>query len=123
MPANALLVRWVGGWLEVTDPPAITTYGRREAFLDLSAQQSEHEAQRLAQAQLAAVVGVRTETSVDVAPVGPADQPFIAYGTGDYVNVPNWAGVGLATRVVSLGGAVDDDGQISFSVDLSDQAY
>jgi len=121
VPANALLVRWVGGWLEVTHPPAITTYGRREAFLDLSAQQSEYEARRLAEAQLVAVAGVRTATAVDVAPVGPADLPFVAYGTGDYVGVPNWAGTAQATRVVALAGAVDDNGQVTFSVDLSDQ--
>lgn len=123
MPANAFLVRWVGGWLEVTNPPAITAHGRREAFLDLSAQQSEYEAQRLAQAQLGAVAGVRTETAIDVAPLGPADQPFVAYGTGDYIDVPNWDGTALATRVVAIAGAVDDDGQLSFSVDLSDQVY
>lgn len=123
MPANALLVRWVGGWLEVANPAVIASYGRREAFLDLSAQQSQFEAQRLALAQLDAVAGVRTETSVDVAPVGATDAPFIAYGTGDYVNVPSWDGVALATRVIALGGAVDDNGQLSFSVDLSDQVY
>lgn len=123
MPANALLVRYVGGWLEVTDAGAIAAHGRREAFLDLSAQQTEAEARRLAGAQLAAVTGTRTETGVDVVPIGPVDQPFVAYRTGDYVNVPNWDGVALATRVISLAGAIDDNGQLSFSVDLSDQVY
>lgn len=123
MAANALLVRWVGGWLEVTDAADITANGRREAFLDLSAQQTEAETRRLAMAQLGAVAGIRTETSVDVAPVDTTDTPFVAYRTGDYVNVPNWDGVPLPTRVLSLGGAVDDNGQFSFSVDLSDQTY
>lgn len=121
MPVNALLVRWVGGWDEVYDGPSETTHGRREALLGLGAQQSLGEAQRLARAQLETFAQVRTEVAVDVAPVGAGDAPFVGYRVGDHVTAIDWEGTAEPTRVVALGGAVDDDGLVTYSVDLADQ--
>jgi hypothetical protein len=119
--ANALLVRHVAGWVEVLDAASIAATGRREAYLDVGAQQSATEAVRLAQAQLADSAHERVATTVEPAPLDGTDTPFLAYAVGDHIDVPTWDGSMRPTRVLALGGAVDDDGFLSFSVDLADQ--
>jgi hypothetical protein len=121
MLVNVLLVRWAGGWEEVRDEPSITAHGRAEGYLDLGAQESLSEAVRLSRAHMDDAARIRTQATVDVAPLGAADKPVVAFTIGDFVNVPNWAGASQATRVVAIGGAVDEDGYVSFSVDISDQ--
>jgi hypothetical protein len=118
MPANVFLVRWVGGWTQV-DRGGFEI--RREACLGLGAQQSLEEARRVAGAQLDAFADVRDEIATEPAPMGPDDTPWLAYRTGDYVVVPTWSGSHSDQRVISMGGALDDNGRITFSVELHDR--
>lgn len=121
MIVNAMLVRWVGGWIEVLDTGSVTTLGRHEALLSLGAQEAEAEARRLAVAQLADVSKVRFEVAADVAPMGPVDKPFLGYTLGDRLNVPSWDGVSRPTRITSMSGSVDVDGRVTFALEATQE--
>jgi hypothetical protein len=116
MPVTAMLVRWVGGWTE-------TSIGgrRREATLGLGAQQSEAEAIRVANAQLAVFGDARTEVAVDLKPMTADDTPWLAFRVGDYIAAPEWDGTNQDQRVMSLTAAVDDNGMITYSTELKDR--
>ena len=116
-----MLVRWVGGWLEVVDAASIGALGRREALLALGGQDTEAEARRLAVAQMADVSKVRYEIAADVAPMAATDKPFVGYTLGDWLAVPAWNGAVRPTRITSISGTVDDDGRVSFAVEATQE--
>lgn len=118
MPINALLVRSLTGWSETVR--STSTY-RREACLGLGAQQNPEEAARIANAQLDIYADVRTEIATDPKPRGPGEAPFIDYHTGDYLVAPDWDGSHNDQRVMSIGCAMDDNGMITYSVELHDR--
>ncbi len=111
---TALLVRWSGGWLEVTDAPGIEAYGRREALIGLGAVQSTAEAERVARQQLAIYATPRT--AIQVAPVDTATVPLL----GDRVTVPDIDGTPVLERVMSRTFTEDDDGLVTFAADVRD---
>lgn len=121
MAVTAMLVRWIGGWTEATRAGEGGGSRRREATLGLGAQQSEGEAIRIAQEQLANLADPRTEVAVDPRPMGPADCPWLAYRVGDHVTAPDWSGADTSQRVLSLGAAVDDNGILTLSAELHDR--
>lgn len=122
MPVTAMLTRWIGGWDEVTDDgDARFLYGRREACLGLGAQQSLAEARRVTRAQLAVMADTRTEMAAAVVPIDAADTPWLAYRTGDHLTVPDWNRTPTEERVISLGGAVDANGLVTFSIEVHDR--
>lgn len=114
MPVTLLLVRWIGGWEQIG-------WGGREACLGLGAEQSLAEVNRVAQAQLDTLRSPRTEVAAAPIPVGPDDTPWLGYRIGDYVTAPDWGETPAAQRVLSMSGALDDNGQLSFSVELQDR--
>jgi hypothetical protein len=118
MPINALLVRSLTGWSESHRDGG--TY-RREACLGLGAQQSPEEAGRIAEAQLDIYADPRDEVAADPKPREDSETPFIAYRTGDYLVAPDWYGTSTDQRVMSVGCALDDEGMITFSVELHDR--
>lgn len=118
MGVNVLLVRWVGGWDVVEGPGGAL---RREATLGLGAQQSLDEARRIASAQLDAMANTRDEIAAQAHPMGLADTPWLGYRTGDYIVVDGFTGDRTDERVISMGGAVDDNGQVTYSVELKDR--
>jgi hypothetical protein len=109
-----VLVRWSGGWDSVGP-------NGREATLGLGALQSREEMQRVATAQLADINDVRTQITAQAAPTGAADTPVSAFGVGDLVAVPDWNGAPVSVRVLSITGALDDDGYLTWSLDLKDR--
>jgi hypothetical protein len=118
MPVNTLLVRWIGGWTEVSEPSG---GARREAVLGLGAQQSAAEAQRVAYAQLLTILDPRTEVAADIRPMAADDFPWIAYRVGDSVTVGDWNMAPADQRVISLGASVDDNGMVTYSAELHDR--
>lgn len=118
MAINALLVRSLTGWSEVFRS---TGSFRREACLGLGAQQSPEEAARIANAQLDIYAAPRTEIAADVKPRDATEMPFMAYRPGDYIVAPDWDGTRNDERVLSVGCAMDDNGMITFSVELKDR--
>lgn len=117
---NALLVRWSGGWIEVTSAaaPAGVEPGRREGFLQLGSVTSAAEAERVALAVLAQRDEPAVAVSSVVEPAG-GDDPFIDFDVGDFITVPDEAGAPMAARVRSLGVSEDDMGNPVFEPELS----
>jgi hypothetical protein len=120
MPVNALLVRWNGGWREVTNQPSITLYGRREALLGLGALQSPPEVDRVAGRQLAIFADPRMAIAADVEPMGEPDRPYRSWNVGDTIGVPNYGGGVISQRVRALTGSEDENGEITYSPELGD---
>jgi hypothetical protein len=111
------LVRWAGGWSQVGSPVPTG----REVLLGLGALQVEDEMLRVSQAQLADFADPRTEIAADVVPMGLADLPVVAFGVGDFITVPDFDGTPTVERVISIGGTLDENGRLSWAVDLKDR--
>lgn len=110
------LVRWAGGW------SVIDAYAPgREVLLGLGALQATEEMTRVATAQLAEIQDIRDEIAADVIPIGKVDQPVTAFGVGDYITVPDHLGNPTDERVISIGGNLDDNARLSWSVELKDR--
>lgn len=121
MIVTALLVRWMGGWRDVTDDAAVTRWGRKEAMLGLGAVEETSEVDTVSREQLAIFGDPLTEISCDTLPVGEPDTPYIAYRPGDTVIVPNRAGLPPAPeRVQSITATMDDDGRVTYATELRD---
>jgi hypothetical protein len=119
-PINALLVRWHGGWHEVTDPSSIARYGRRGGMLGLGAAQTIAEVEAIGRQQLAIYADVREVISVDLVPADESDRPYPAFLVGDTVTVPNVDGDPTVERVMALTVSQDDDGQVTYAPELHD---
>lgn len=117
---NALLVRWSKGWHEVTDAASIAAHGRHEALLGLGAVESVEELERIAGRQLDAYGTVREEIAGNLAPVGAADTPYIAFEVGDTIGVPASDGSPSQERVTALTVAEDENGQLTWVPELRD---
>ena len=120
MLANALLVRWYGGWAERVDASSVGTYGRREALLGLGAVQSVEECYRIADQQLAIYQDIRTQITADLVPVDDDDTPYLSFLVGDTITVPDIAGTGTAERVMALTVTEDEDGNVTYAPELKD---
>jgi hypothetical protein len=118
---TSLLVRWNGGWSEVTRPDAITAYGRKEAYLALGAVQARDEMTTVSTQQLAIFGDPRTEIAADLEHVDDTDTPYVAFGVGDRVTVPDIPGRGPSLeRVTSITVAVDENGHVTYAPELRD---
>jgi len=113
-PVERLLVRWKSGWDQLGN-------NGREACLGLGADQSQGEIERVGQAQLDDINNVRTEIAAQIAPMGPDDTPVLAFNIGDYLDVPDVDNMFVERRVISLSGALDDNGRLSWAIELGDR--
>lgn len=121
MIVTALLVRWTGGWHDVTDAGAVTRWGRKEAMLGLGAVEELSEVETVSREQLAIFGDPLTEISCDTLPVGEPDTPYVAYRPGDTVTVPNRAGrPPVPERVQSITVTMDEDGRVTYATELRD---
>lgn len=121
MIVTALLVKWSQGWAEVTNPSAITQWGRREALLGLGACQSIEEVNGVGSQQLIYFGDPRTEIGVDLVPTGPADLPYVAFRVGDTITLPDVPSrVPASERVQAITVTMDDDGVITYAPELRD---
>lgn len=119
MIVTALLVRWMGGWHDVTDAEAVTRWGRKEAMLGLGAVEELSEVETVSREQLVIFGDPLTEISCDTFPVGEPDTPYIAYRPGDTVTVPSRVGLPPAPeRVQSITVTMDDDGRVTYATEL-----
>lgn len=117
MGANALLVRWVGGWHEVADEAPTV---RREAVLGLGASQSIAEVERIAADQLAVYREPRRQVSVGLQPSSENETPYLGFTIGDTCVVPDEAADQWAERLVAVTVAMDADGRISYAPEFAD---
>lgn len=95
MRANVLIFDWADSWGMVEDVPVGAQ--RIEAYLNLGSCQSEEEAIRLADAELARFRDGQTQITVGVDPTGVGDVPFEDFTIGDTVDVD-----GADRRLVAL---------------------
>lgn len=107
---NALLVRWSEGWLEVEDAASILAHDRHEDFLSVGDAQSAAEAERVAVAVLAVRAWPSEETVVGIEPDGDGDVPYLDFGVGDVITVPDSSGVPTLCRVVGITVTADEEG-------------
>lgn len=105
----------------MTRPDAITAYGRKEAFLALGAVQARDEMTTVSTQQLAIFGDPRTEIAADLEHVDDTDTPYVAFGIGDRVTVPDIPGRGPSLeRVTSITVAVDENGHVTYAPELRD---
>ena len=120
MIVTSLLVRWGGGWHDVTSPSAVARHGRIEAALGLGASSSLAEVETVANQQLAIFGDPRTEIPVDLFPRTDDDRPLVAFSTADRVTVPDRTGAPVLERVQAITATMDGDGRVTYAVDLRD---
>lgn len=114
---NALLVRWAGGFVWVTDAASITAYGRREGYVTVGGATSVAEAQRVAVAVLADRTAPEVAVTAALEPTG-SDAPYVHFGVGDTITAPNESGTAASVRVVAIGVTEDADGHPTFVPEL-----
>lgn len=95
MRANVIIYEWAESWGMVEDVPSGEQ--RIEAYLNLGDVQSEEEAERQAEAELARFRDGQTQVTVGVDPTGDGDVPFDDYSIGDTADVD-----GTTRRMVAL---------------------
>lgn len=121
MIANALLVRWSGGWTERTNGASVTARGRREALFGIGAIQSEGEAHHIADQQLEVWARDRLTTAADIDPVSDNETPYLGYRIGDTLEVPSrFMGDAEPQRVVAMTVVEDDDGNLTYAPEFGD---
>jgi hypothetical protein len=120
MIVTALLVRWGGGWHDVTSPAAVAAHGRKEAALGLGAATSLAEVETVANQQLVIFGDPRTEIALDLFPRSDDDLPFVAFDVADRITVPDRDGTEVRERVQAITATMDGDGKVTYAVDLRD---
>lgn len=118
--ANALLVQWEQGYVEVVDAAAIASVGTKiTALLSTDATSSADAEQagrtellRMAQEGWPAIVA-------GVEPTSAADCPYEAFQTGSWVTVPSINGGSTVARVLSIQCQQDDMGFAVWVLELN----
>lgn len=118
--ANALLVQWDKGYVEVEDAAAITAYdGKVEDIYSADATSPADASMmgrtdliRRAQEGLPAIV-------MTIEPTSAADAPYDAYQLGEYVTIPAVGGGTEDVRVLSIAMTQDSEGFASWSLEAN----
>lgn len=118
--ANALLVQWEGGYVEVEDTPAIAAYGTKVRDILSTDATTEDEAISLGETELAKRAQSAYPNIIAVIePVNATDCPYEAFETGDYVNVPAQSGGTEDVRCLSIRCEQDKDGYAIWTSELN----
>jgi hypothetical protein len=120
MPTTAFLVRWHGGWREVT---ATTSYRRTEAMLSLGALQSIQEVDRVAGAELdGQFARFREQVTLEHRPMTVAEAPYVEYRPGDTIWAPGFAaGTYAPYKVLGMSIREDDNGELEIVPTVGDR--
>lgn len=105
---NALLVRWDGGWSEVTRGDSIASFGRTEAVLGLGVITSYTEMTRVAAGQLDVYANPREQITTAVLPVAAGDDAYSSFAVGDTVTVPARLGGTTVERCMEISVSEDN---------------
>jgi hypothetical protein len=114
---NALLIRWKSGYTTV----GATSAPIRRGYLELGSIETEAEAKRLGNKELARISGIRDQITLgaDPDPINPDDAYGAGWDIGDYVITYNRQGTTSPVRVLQVAVAEDDDGMLSVLPQLS----
>jgi hypothetical protein len=120
--ANALLVQWEHGYVEVEDTAAQTSYGTRVTGFfssdatssDDATQAGETELLRRSQDGFPAIV-------VTVEPTATNDCPYEGFTLGDWVTIPAVGGGTELVRVLSIACSQDGEGNAVWTLELNEK--
>jgi hypothetical protein len=116
--ANRLLIRYRGGWTEVSDATSVTAYGQRSAYVDLAHVESESAAKRIGTKLLTFRKDPTYAHTLTLAPV--SSQPYDAFNLGDTITHPNETGTTSASRTRTFSLSEDDNGVLTWVCELND---
>lgn len=117
MFANVILVRYGTGvqqrLIEVEDSDSVSTFGRYEAYLEVTEVGSASEATARAQAALATMAQEQRDITAAVVPIEQWDLPYVYYVLGNSVTVPEEGDVLTSERVMSISITEDDESGVA----------
>lgn len=114
---NALLVRYRDGY-KTGFSANLSTYGRREGFLNIG-DVSEVNAVNATITQVLATQSVLQQAvTLGVEPSADSDTPYLGVWVGDYVTAPAVDATPTSYRVVSISATCDDEGFARFVPEL-----
>lgn len=116
---NALLIRYAGGYTEVTDTSSISTYGRFDDYLELGWVQSETEAQRIGTEHLATRSAPQYATTAGINPSGDSTTPYVGFDVGDSPQVIDSTGALAEMRCRSIALNELDTGLLQWSSEFN----
>lgn len=119
--ASVLLVRWALGWIDVY-PTTPIPGRRREATLSLGNVSSVSETISAGQRFLEVIGGARESIALGIEPREDATTPYQGWRPlpNTFITAPGWSGPG-AQKVASVTVNQDDDGELSYELDLIDR--
>lgn len=118
--ANALLVQWEHGYVEVEDSAAITSYGTRVAGFFSSDATSSDDAEQAGRTELLR----RSQEGfpaivVTVEPTAAGDCPYEGFTLGDWVTIPAVGGGTEVVRVLSIAARQGKNGNATWTLELN----
>ena len=120
---NAVLALYAGGWIEETDAASIAANGRRSAYMDLSAVQSEERARELARTVMTLRASPRYAVRADLSPVDGAEaRTLLELEPGDTITAPNESLAPESVRVRAITVVETDHGRVDQTLQLNDMA-
>jgi hypothetical protein len=129
---NKFLIHFDGGWTEYTAPGSSSTYGDREAYVQLGNSKEATAAQRtMSQISTGVASAIKSSGASEFFTRAVEDQigsliavqgarPFLDYGVGDTVKAPNEDGVLVPHRILGLTCTEDSEGRLSYDPDLEE---
>jgi len=120
MVRNKLLVRWKGGFRTRTDSGSVSTWGTREGFLSIAGVDSAPSADSVGDTALSLYGQPRETITAAYEPASSGEVPYTSsLLPGTTLTAPNESGVGATYRVESLTVTEDDDGNLTYTPELS----
>lgn len=118
--ANALLVQWSKGFVEVLDAAEITAFGSRVEDVFSTDADSLEDAERMGRIELdRRAQSARAAIVLGIEPVSAADAPYEAFQLGDTIVIPNEAGTGTETKqVLSISCQQDEEGYAIWTLEV-----
>lgn len=118
--ANALLVQWERGYVEVSDAAEITAFGSAVEDIYSSDGSTPDEGTRRGQVELTRRVEAEWPAIVvTVEPTSSADCPYEGFGLFDTITIPAVGGGTQNVRVVSISIEQDDEGYAIWRLELN----
>lgn len=118
--ANALLVQYEGGYIEVADPSEISSYGTRVEDIFSTDATSKDDADRQGWVELERrMTGAWPALAVTIEPAASGDCPYHGVNIGDYVVVPGLNGGTQTAQVLAIKAETDEEGYAIWHYELN----
>lgn len=122
--ANALLVQWDKGYVEVEDAAEISAYGDRVEGLYSADSTSSNDAEQQGRTELIKRVQEGNPAIVMVIePTSSADCPYEGFTVGDWITIPALGGGTEVVRVLSIACRQDSEGYAQWTLELNRKMF